>query len=442
MRPCEQNISQLLPQLRERKIGAEELAADCAARIVERDHITRAWVHLDLEGALAQARALDRGTVQGKLHGIPVAVKDIMDTHDLPTAYGSEIYAGHQPKADCALVARLRVQGAVVLGKSVTTEFAYFRPGPTTNPRNRGHTPGGSSSGSAAAVAECMAPLGLGTQTAASLIRPASYCGVVGFKAGHGSYPLNGIKALSQSLDSLGWMTRSVADAVIVFDAVFDASLSDERPRAGFTPRIGLCRTPDWSEAEAAMRKSFETAAEILSGSGALVETIELPAAFDDMGALHKTIMAYESARCLLDEDRHHRDRLSPQLLSLLQFGAEVDFETYRRSLEVAREGRRYLQERVFAHYDVVMAPSSPGEAPAGLEATGDPVFSRMWTLLHVPAITLPSGCGPTGLPLGIQLLGPLNEEARLFSVAHWVEERLSAMVPTREPSTAAPTRV
>jgi len=426
MNPSDLTISQAAELLGSRKLGAVELFEACLARIEEREAEIGAWEHLAAEQALERARALDDRRPEGPLHGIPVGVKDIFETHDMPTCYGSPIYAGNRPPADAAIVAMLRRQGAVVLGKTVTTEFAYFRPGKTRNPVNPAHTPGGSSSGSAAAVAAGMVPLALGSQTAASLIRPAAYCGLVGFKSAQGSLPLAGVKALSQSLDSAGWLTRSVADAALVFAALTGAA-PDEAPPA---PRIGLCRTPEWEHAQPAAVAALERAAEALQAGGGTVQEVTLPPLFDSMVATHKTVMAYEAVRCLQDEYARHRDALSPQLLALLDEGAEVSFDVYRNRQAQAREGRAHLAG-LLQGYDVLLAPSATGEAPDGIEATGDPIFSRMWTLMKLPAIHLPVGRGPQGLPVGAQLLGPLTGERRLLALAAWAEAQVYDTSPS-----------
>jgi len=417
-------ITHLATALQQREIAAEELVRACLAHIATREPTIGAWTHLEAEQALRQARVLDGGAWRGPLHGIPVAAKDIFDTHDMPTAYGSSIYARHRPAADAALVAMLRQQGAIVLGKTVTTEFAYFRPGKTRNPHNLDHTPGGSSSGSAAAVADCMVPLALGSQTAASLIRPAAYCGIVGFKSAQGSFPLAGVKALSQTLDSAGWMTRSVADAALVFGALTGAPSEPMLPLAA-APRIALCRTAEWPRADPSAALALEHAATRLAAAGAWIDEIELPPPFDRLVEAQMTVMAYEAVRSLQYEYARHQEALSPQLLALLQSGAALSFDSYRAALESADQGRQYLAE-LLSRFDALLAPSAPGEAPAGLEATGDPIFSRMWTLMQVPTICLPVTHGSRGLPVGVQLIGPLRDEAKLFAVGTWAEALLA----------------
>ena len=391
----------------------------CLARIEAHESEIHAWAFIDDELALRQARELDRTTIRGPLHGIPVAVKDIFDTYDMPTCNGSIIHAGRQPDADAAVVAMLRKAGAVILGKTVTTEFAYFHPGPTTNPHDATRTPGGSSSGSAAAVADGMAPLGLGSQTAASVIRPASFCGVVGYKSRLGGFPMNGVSPLARSLDSFGWMTRSVTDAAIVFDALTGMNVDlDAAP-----PKIGVCRTPVWDKADPDMQALFERTAVQLADAGADVADVALPRLFDDLVDAQKTVMAFETAESMADLRRRSQDKLSPELITLLNDGANIDRGDYRSALALAERGRGEIGSLQF---DALLAPSARGEAPVGLGATGDPIFSRIWTLLGMPCLSLPVGVGTNGLPLGLQLIGPMNDEVTLFAAARWVEQTVS----------------
>ncbi len=400
-----------------------ELVQACLAQIHAREAEIGAWTHLDDEAALAQARDCDQRPAQGPLHGVPVGIKDIIDTYDMPTSYGSPIYAGYQSAGDAACVARLREAGAVILGKTVTTEFAMFTPGKTANPHNPAHTPGGSSSGSAAAVADTMVPLALGTQTAGSIIRPASYCGAVGYKPTHGEFPIAGIKALAQSLDTLGGFSRQVADLALLRAALISAPATLaklERP-----PRIGLYRTPQWPQATADAHTTLETAAQQLARAGADVRDTDLPAEFADLVTAQETIQVFEGARCCAYEMMHHRDKLSPRLIALMEEGGQTSYDDYAAAIALAERCRRHL-ETAFAIHDVLLVPSAPGEAPAGLSATGDPLFNRMWTLLHVPAISLPGYIGANGLPVGVQVIGPIGGDDQLLSVADWVHAHLT----------------
>ncbi len=403
---------------------SEALVTACLERITEREADIGAWIYLDPDRALAQAKACDRMPSRGPLHGIPIGVKDIIATFDMPTSYGSPIYAGHQPASDAACVALLREAGAVILGKTVTTEFAMFTPGKTANPHHPAHTPGGSSSGSAAAVADGMVPLALGSQTAGSIIRPASFCGVVGYKPTHGDFPVAGIKALSQTLDTLGGFARSVEDLAMVRAALLGTPSHCSEPDS--PPRLGLCRTPQWPHATPATQQALETAAQHLAAAGAEVRDLELPAAFTNLVAAQETIQVFEGMRCCAHELTRHRDQLSPKLIETLAPGVSLPYAAYADAMALAETCRRRL-ETVFTDHDVLLVPSAPGEAPVGLEATGDPIFNRMWTLLHVPALNLPGFItAPGGLPVGVQVIGPIGTDDRLLSIATWMHRRLS----------------
>ncbi len=387
-------------------VTAEQAVRDCLARIEARDSAVGAWQLLNPEAAIAEARARDRETPRGPLHGVPIGVKDIIDTTGMLTEYGSVIYRGHRPAVDAACVARARSAGAVILGKTVTTEFATYQPAKTTNPRNTTHTPGGSSSGSAAAVADCMAPLALGSQTVGSVIRPASYCGVVGFKASYGRFGLTGVKELARGLDTLGFFARSVEDI-----ALFTAAIGTRPPpdvgkvEADLPCRIGLVRTPQWSLAQRESQEAVEAAAAALAAAGHRVADIDLPSNFEGLIDVHQTVFVYRAVRALADEWRNHRHQLGEKLHALLEEGEACSTKRYRDAETKAQQCRAAL-DAVFSDVDLLLTPSAQGEAPAGLESTGDPIFNRMWTLLHVPCVTLPGYRGPLGLPVGIQFIG------------------------------------
>ena len=411
--------------LARRDILAVDLLRACLDRIQAREPQVQAFVSLNADAAMRQARELDAGPVRGLLHGLPLGVKDLLDTEYLPTAYGSPIYAGHQPLVDAAAVALCRDAGAVMLGKTVTAELANMSPGVTRNPHAPGHTPGGSSSGSAAAVADGMLALALGTQTAGSLIRPAAYCGVVGFKPSHNRVSKAGVKSLSETLDTVGGLARSVRD-VALLGAVLtgDERLADPRnfdAASAAPPRIGLCQTPEWSLADADTRQAWEQAEKALA---AWSRTLVLPAELTGLVALQKAVQAFETARSLRPEWRCHAARLSAPLLALLEDGMRISGATHAQNLQaVARQ--RQLAEGLFQDHDVLLAPSTVGEAPAGLDFTGDPLFCRGWTLLGLPCIHLPFAQGRRGLPVGLQLVGRFGDDHRLLAAAHWVHQRL-----------------
>lgn len=406
-------------------LTSERLVGDCLARIDAREAAIGAWAHFDAEAARAAARACDDGARGGLLAGLPVAVKDVFDTADMPTAYGSPIYSGHRPQADAAVVALIRRAGGVVMGKTVTTEFAMFAPGRTANPHDTAHTPGGSSSGSAAAVADGMVPLALGTQTAGSVIRPASFCGVVGYKPTFDSICPTGLKNAAWTLDTVGVFARDVADA-----ALFAGVLDGRRCRADAfdasrPPRLGLCRTPQWAAADADTRAAMAEAERQAAAAGATVYPIDLPAEFDALLAAQHTIMAYELARTLAFEFDTAPERISAELGTILDEGRAIPACDYAR----AQQRRRVCQARldeVFAQVDALIAPSAPGEAPRRTEGTGDPVFNRIWTLLGTPCVNVPGLTGANGLPVGVQVIGALHEDARTLSAARWLEATLS----------------
>lgn len=401
-----------------RELRVETLVRACLARIEARESIVGAWTFLDPDSALAEARRLDAGALRGPLHGLPLGVKDLIDTVQYPTAYGSPIYAGHRPPWDAACVARARSAGALVLGKTVTTEFAAYHPGKTANPHNPAHTPGGSSSGSAAAVADGMVPLAYGTQTAASVIRPAAFCGVVGFKPGFGLISRAGVKPLAESLDTLGVFARDVADAAL-FAGVL-AGRNWQPPDTPAIPRIGVCRTSAWNQAEPAAQTAFEQAALQLAKHGAQISVVDLPAAFDDLVPAQIGIMAFEASQSLHDEAVRHADRLSAPLQALIAQGQSMPPERYAECQQQARACRGQL-DAVFAGTDVLLTLSAPGEAPEGLGATGNPLFSRLWTLLGVPCLHVPCAHGPRGLPLGVQVIGKAGGERQLLEAAQWI---------------------
>ncbi len=410
--------------LARRELKAVDLARACLDRIAERDPQVQAFVHLNADAALAQARQLDAGPVRGLLHGLPFGVKDLFDTFDMPTAYGSPIYAQHQPLADAAAVALCREAGAVLLGKTVTTELANMFPGITRNPHNLAHTPGGSSSGSAAAVADCMLPLALGTQTAGSLIRPAAFCGIVGYKPSHNRVPKAGVKSLSETLDTLGGFRRSVRD-VGLLGAVLtgDARMADPSTYAQTNaPRIGLCKTPEWNQTDSNTQQVWAQAEKALYGFGT---TLALPAGLSNLVNVQKAVQAYETARSLSHERMHQHNQLSAPLQALLAHGMTISGEAHAQNLQTTANARSQAAA-LFSNVDVLLAPSSIGEAPLlTLGTTGDPLFCRTWTLLGLPCIHLPFARGRNGLPIGLQLVGAYGDDHRLLAAAHWVHARL-----------------
>lgn len=427
--------------IRDGAISAEQLVAACLARVREVDDKVQAWQFLDPEHALAQARTLDQarreGRPTGPLHGVPVGIKDIVDTGDMPTEDGTVLHAGRMPTADAIVVASLRAAGAVIMGKTVTTECAYFSPGKTRNPHNPEHTPGGSSSGSAAAVAAGMVPVALGSQTNGSVVRPAAFCGVYGFKPTHGLIPRGGILRLSRTLDHVGVFARTLEDVALVCESLVghDERDPDTRPRARIPfsavaaeepplpPLLAFVRTPVWDRAAPDTREAFE---ELVAALDDRVQELELPESARSAWDWHRTIMDAEMAASLDAEWERGRDRLSEALRALLARGRETSALEYQRALariSLINEGFAEL----FSRFDAILTPSAPGTAPRGLESTGDPAFCTLWTLCGMPALNLPLMHGSNGLPLGAQLVGPRYGDARLLRTARWVAAQVAA---------------
>jgi Asp-tRNA(Asn)/Glu-tRNA(Gln) amidotransferase A subunit family amidase len=417
--PCDLSARAAAAQIASGRLTSEKLVESCLARIAERESQVHAWAFLDPEQALAAARARDRTGVRGLLHGLPVGVKDIIETAAMPTGYGSPIHEGFRPASDAACVTLIERAGAVALGKTVTTEFAYFTPGKTRNPHNTAHTPGGSSSGSAAAVGDRMVPLAFGTQTVGSIIRPASYCGVVGYKPSYGSFPTTGIRPFAPALDTLGGMAREVGDIRLLRRALMGAGAPPPGPLDGL-PTLAFCHTPWWGEARPESMQSLELAVEAAAAAGARPEKIELPDETAALSDVHQAILAHEAARSYGWEHAHRRDQMSPRLAGLVEEGWRVEHAPYQAALAAVAEERADISH-MLAQYDAVIVPAAPGEAPEGMP-TGDPVFSRVWTLLHVPCITIPCHEGPRGLPVGIQLVGRIGGDDRVLAVAEWLE--------------------
>ena len=420
-------------KLQRRELTAVQLVRACFARIEQRENTIHAWTALQKQAALDHAEMLDRSPLRGPLHGLPIGVKDLFDTVDLPTRYGSPIYERHHPGLDAAAVALCRHAGAIVIGKTVTTEFATYQAGPTRNPRNEAYTPGGSSSGSAAAVADDMVPFALGSQTAGSIIRPASYCGIVGYKPTFGAIPRAGVKSLAESLDTVGGFARSVPDVALF------ASVLMRDPRLlnlsyDAKPRIGMYRSLQWRHAQSETKEAFAQAAATLSRAGAHVEEVPLPPEHCMLVQLHADIMAFESSQSLAYDRLEHAAQLSPKIQAILEAGAQISAEQHINNLARAAESRARV-DGWFDKYDVLLAPAASGEAPFADLGTGDPQFSRAWTLFGLPCLNLPFATGPQGLPVGLQLIGKRHDDHRTLAIAAWVHERLLA---AREPDIGA----
>jgi Asp-tRNA(Asn)/Glu-tRNA(Gln) amidotransferase A subunit family amidase len=427
--------------IRDGSMSALELVDACLARIAEAEPGVQAWAHLDPEHAREQARARDAdrsaGRAIGPLHGVPVGIKDIFDTADYPTEDGSVLHAGRTPAWDSTAVEMLRAAGAVILGKTVTTEFATYSPGKTRNPHNPAHTPGGSSSGSAAAVAAGMVPLALGSQTNGSVIRPASFCGVFGFKPTHGLIPRGGVMKLSRTLDHVGMFARSLADIALLAEQLVgnDPRDPDTRPRARipfsavaaqeppFPPLLAFVKGPVWDRATEETRDAF---LELKDALGDRVVDVELPESSRLSLEWHRTIMEAEMAAHLDDEWERGQAKLSDSLRAQLARGREVSALEYQRArarIGLLNQGF----EDIFERCDAIVTPASAGTAPEGLAATGDPSFCTLWTLCGMPALSLPLMRGANGLPLGVQLVGARDADARLLRTAVWLADRVAS---------------
>jgi Asp-tRNA(Asn)/Glu-tRNA(Gln) amidotransferase A subunit family amidase len=440
---CSLSASEAARLIRDGAISSEQLVEACLARVREIDEQVQAWAFLDPEHALAQARAADEwrlsGRQTGPLHGVPVGIKDIFDTADMPTENGSVLHAGRTPSRDATAVARLRAAGAVIMGKTVTTEFAYFGPGKTRNPHNPDHTPGGSSSGSAAAVAAEMVPLALGSQTNGSTIRPAAFCGVLGFKPTHGLISRRGVLTLSRTLDHVGLFARTIDDIALLAEQLvgYDERDPDTRPRARIpfvevaaeepplSPMFAFVKTPHWERVDEETKEGF---AELIEALGDRVEEIELFPSAADAWTWHQTIMEAEMAANLEREWEKGRDRLSETLRALLERGREVRAVNYQHAVARIRPMHESFVELFEQRYDAILTPAASGAAPRGLASTGDPAFCTLWTLCGMPAISLPLLQSTSGLPLGVQLVGPRHGDARLLRTARWLAARVATV--------------
>jgi Asp-tRNA(Asn)/Glu-tRNA(Gln) amidotransferase A subunit family amidase len=406
--------------------GAEAIVRACVERIAEREAEVGAWINFDAQQAIAAARTLDRGATRGPLHGIPFGVKDIIDTVDYPTECGTPVYAGRRTPWDAACVAAARAAGGLLLGKTVSTELAYFAPGKTRNPHMLAHTPGGSSSGSAAAVADYMIPLAIGTQTGGSVIRPAAFCGIVGYKPSFGLVSRAGVKTEADSLDTVGFFARTVADAALFASAITGRRELAKLSEFGSPIRIAICRTPEWPAAAAETVALFQRMPSLLASKGAVVSELDLPEAFREIRSTHAVIMAYEAAHAYAYEWHAHGDQLSRQLRELIGEGIATSPERYDAA-RIHGHRCRALFAETMRDFDVVLTPSAVGQAPEGLASTGSPAFNRMWTLLGTPAVTVPAGLGPLGLPLGAQVVGAVGDDSRTLSAAAWIHRALQS---------------
>jgi Asp-tRNA(Asn)/Glu-tRNA(Gln) amidotransferase A subunit family amidase len=408
------------------ELSAEAVVRSCLERIAEREPVVRAWSHLAGEAALARAREIDQAKQKTLLRGVPFGMKDIFDSADMPTTYGSPIYVGCRPANDASASALPRAAGGILLGKTVTTEFANRHPGPTTNPHDPDFTPGGSSSGSAAAVADFMVPLAIGTQTGGSVIRPAAYCGVVGFKPSFGLFPPAGMRINTEALDTVGVMARSVGD-IALFRAAMMAIPYAAPAMPAAAPRLGLCRGPRWGEAQPEGRAVLEAAADRLVAAGAAVSETELPAECAEADEWQRILGSFEGLRNHMPELHRHEALLSVRLRDeKIALGRKLTLDQFRAARRGAERAREAAQNWA-SGFDAILTLPAPGQAPRGLADTGSAVFNSLWTQLYMPCLTLPAGRGPDGLPVGVQLVARRHTDERLLTIALWVERQLGA---------------
>jgi Asp-tRNA(Asn)/Glu-tRNA(Gln) amidotransferase A subunit family amidase len=425
-------------------LTSKGLVEACFARIDELEESIGAWAHLDKAVAMEQAGAADdirfQGKPMGALHGLPVGIKDIIDTADYPTERGTVLHQGRRPERDATLVSLLKEAGAVILGKTVSTELAVYAPGKTRNPHNSEHTPGGSSSGSAAAVSAAMVPLAIGTQTNGSVIRPASYCGVYGFKPSFARISRHGVLTQSPPLDTIGMFARGLDDLALIADVLmrFDAQdeamtpvappaigklLADEVPA---NPHFAFVRTPVWDQVEAITKEGFRELIEEVNGrQHKTVDILDLPPAFDELHEDQRKVMEADLARSFADEYSRGKDELSVVLLEMIERGQRISDSEYDKAIEMKAEYDALLQE-ILDEYDAILTPATPGPAPAGIGATGSPVMNTIWTFCGTPALNVPLLQSPNGLPFGVQVVGARDDDARLFRTARWLLDILN----------------
>ncbi len=434
MEPCFLTAAEAAAQIRDGKLTSEALVRSCLARIEARDPQVKAWLHLDKAKAIAAAREVDKHPVKGPLHGLPFGVKDMIDTADMPTTYNSPVFQGHRPARDAACVGVARLSGAVILGKTDTVEFAAGgRRAATRNPKNLAHTPGGSSSGSGAAVGDRQVPLAFGTQTGGSHIRPASFNGIYGLKPTWGSVSREGAKQYSNMLDTIGWYGRSVADLSLVASAFRLHDVGALATPDLTTLKVAACRTPSWGKIEPAGERAFDLACDRLRQAGVTVTELTLPEPFGGLFDAQHTIMMGEGRASFLDAALEFGDRLHQDFRDRAENKLGITPAQLIAAYDLAAECRRAF-EALYADFDVVLTPAAPGEAPEGSYNTGDHVFNAMWTLLHVPCLGIPCTTGPIGLPVGVQIVAPRFDDARLLAMGEVLAPVIDLETPQYRP--------
>ncbi|HEV2673033.1 MAG TPA: amidase family protein [Aliidongia sp.] len=418
LEPCFLTAAEAAAKIKACTLTSEALVRSCLDRIAARDADVKAWLYLDPDYAVRQAREIDKRPATHPLHGLPFGVKDVMDTADMPTTQNSGFYQGHRPTKDAACVAIVRQRGSVVLGKTDTVEYASNgRRAATRNPYNLAHTPGGSSSGSGAAVGDFQVPLAFGTQTAGSHIRPASFNGIYGLKPTWGIVSREGFKQFSVSLDTVGWYGRGVDDLALVASAFELEGMGDTVAAEASSLRVAYCETPFWDKAEAATHQAMETAAHRLEKAGATIIPLRLSPAFARLHDAQMTVMHGEGRWAFLPEYLVQKGDLQSELLLTATGQRGVTPQSMIAAYDLAASCRREF-DALFGDFDVVLTPAAAGEAPAGVNFVGDYVFNGFWTLLHVPCLAIPTTTGSQGLPVGIQLVGPRMSDARLIAIA------------------------
>ena len=402
------------------KISAVELTSAYLERIALCNPSVRAFRHIDPEFSLAQARLADESPAKSRLHGVPFAIKDVIDTADFPTEYGTPIYAGHRPKTDAACVRKMRAAGCVPLGKLVTTEYAMFTPNETRHPLDPERTAGGSSSGTGAAIGARMVPIAFGNQTAGSLIRPAAYCGTYGLKPTHGTADSTGILPLQPYFDTLGYVANHIEDIQAFYEIVAGVAPQDWAREK--TPKIGVCETFQWPFAEPESRLTLEKTAAQLADAGCLVEEFALPDHYEGLVDVHRRVLYTGIAISLANDFAKRSHLMSARLHEIINEGKATSNEQYTAAFQFAERCREHVNEECFKDFDAIICPSTPGIAPLGYE-TGSPIFQVTWTLLGVPCLNLPVATGPHGMPVGVQLIGKRYQDAALLALgAHLMQ--------------------
>ena len=409
------------------EITSSDIVESCLAKIYDRDSELNAWIDIDQEYALEEAKKIDfRKERSGLLHGIPVGMKDIIDVADMPCRRGSSIYKNRVPTTDAHVVSLVKGAGSLILGKTVTTEFASGNPNITRNPHNLQHTPGGSSSGSAAAVADCMVPFAFGTQTAGSMIRPAAYCGIPAIKPSFGTLSRAGLSYVADSLDTIGWFTRDIRDIGIIYNALTGKDVNFQKPTKMNTARIGICRSPDWDNADSSIQVLMEELENKFAKNNIDFEQVEFPKEFSLLGDIQNRLMCKEMTFWLGEEWKNYSDELSTYLIERLNFGKDIASQQLLLDQLIIEHCRTFIKN-IFQNFDYIITPSATGAAPNGLASTGNSIFNRMWTMLHLPCIAMPIKKIEGNLPIGVQLIGSFQNDDRLienaFVFQEWLKE-------------------